>query len=121
VPRDVIGRTIRVETGDPLDPIDWNGTATFSRPGFDGAFALSWQLPPPLSASSKSSPKRPYAKRFLRAFEYLDMRDGLTLADSPVARALQPRCTISLCELAPGFREYELVQVVSCGMRLRGG
>ena len=31
VPRDVIGRMIRVETGDPLDPIDWNGTATFSR------------------------------------------------------------------------------------------
>jgi 3-oxoacyl-[acyl-carrier protein] reductase len=24
-------------------------------------------LPPPLTASSKSSPKRPYAKRFLRA------------------------------------------------------
>ena len=50
------GRTFRVETGDPLDPIDWNGTATFSRPGFDGAFALSWQSPPPLTASSKSSP-----------------------------------------------------------------
>jgi hypothetical protein len=31
VPRDVIGRTIRVEIRDPLDPIDWNGTATFSR------------------------------------------------------------------------------------------
>jgi hypothetical protein len=31
VPRDVIGRTIRVETGDPLDPIDRNGTATSSR------------------------------------------------------------------------------------------
>jgi hypothetical protein len=26
-----IGRTIRVEIRDPLDPIDWNGTATFSR------------------------------------------------------------------------------------------
>jgi hypothetical protein len=31
VPRDVIGRMIRVEIGDPMDPIDWNGTATFSR------------------------------------------------------------------------------------------
>ena len=70
-----------METGDPLDPIDWNGAATFSRPGFDGAFALSWQSPPPLTASSKSSPKRPYAKRFLRAFEYLDMRDGLPFAE----------------------------------------
>src|ERR1700738_4898962 len=75
-------RTIRVETGAPLDPIDWNGAATFSRPGFDGAFALSWQLPPPLTASSKSSPKRPYAKRFLRAFEYLRSRDGLPFAGS---------------------------------------
>jgi hypothetical protein len=52
-----------------------------ARPGFDGAFALSWQLPPPLTASSKSSPKRSYAKSFLRAFEYLDMRDGLPFAE----------------------------------------
>ena len=66
---------------DCRDPIDSNGAVTFSRLGFDGAFALSWQLPPPLTASSKSSPKRPYAKRFLRAFEYLDMRDGLPFAE----------------------------------------
>ena len=44
VPRDVIGRTIRVEARDPPDPIDWDGTATFSRGsqvGFERAFALS--------------------------------------------------------------------------------
>ena len=30
-PRDVIGRTIRVETGDALAPIAWNWNATFWR------------------------------------------------------------------------------------------
>jgi hypothetical protein len=30
VPRDVIRRTISVETGNPLDPIDWNEIATFA-------------------------------------------------------------------------------------------
>ena len=45
MPGNVIRRTIRVETGDPLDPIDWDGTASFSRGywvGFAGTFALSW-------------------------------------------------------------------------------
>ena len=31
VSRDVIGRTIGVETGDTLDPIDWNRNTTFLR------------------------------------------------------------------------------------------
>jgi hypothetical protein len=45
-------------------------------------------LPPPLTASSKSSPKRPYAKRFLRAFEYLRSRDGLPFAKQPFPSGL---------------------------------
>jgi hypothetical protein len=31
VPRDVIGRTFRVEPGNPLAPIDWNCDAVFPR------------------------------------------------------------------------------------------
>jgi hypothetical protein len=67
----------------PLDPIDWNGTATFLRCfRFDGRrIALSWQLPKPLTSSSKAGPAGPYAKRFLRAFECLDVGDGLTFAE----------------------------------------
>jgi hypothetical protein len=79
VPREVIGRTIRVETGDPLDPIDWNGTATFLRCfRFDGRrITLSWQLPKPLTSGSKAGPAGPYAKRFLRAFgEFRGARAG---------------------------------------------
>ena len=85
MPRDVIGRTIRVEIRGPLDPIDWNGTATFLRCfRFDGRrIALSWQLPKPLTSSSKAGPAGPYAKRFLRAFEYLRSRDGLPFAKQP--------------------------------------
>ena len=60
--------------------LEWDRDV-LARPGFEGAFALSWQSPPPLTASSKSSPNRPYAERFLRAFEYLDMRDGLPFAE----------------------------------------
>jgi tripartite-type tricarboxylate transporter receptor subunit TctC len=49
---------------------------------------LSWQLPEPLTSSSKAGPAGPYAKRFLRAFEYLRSRDGLPFAKQPFRSAL---------------------------------
>jgi hypothetical protein len=44
--QNVVGRTIRVETGDALDPVARNWNATFLRCfRFDGRrIALSWQL-----------------------------------------------------------------------------
>jgi hypothetical protein len=83
MPRDITGRITIIETGDPLDPIDWR--ATWWRrlwPCIDGAFvALPGHLPEPLAASPKASPSRRYVQRFFRAFEYLRGRDGLPLGE----------------------------------------
>jgi hypothetical protein len=70
VPRNVTGRTIRIKPGNTLDPI--SGKLRLRCCFFlVGLLIQLWQLPQPVTASSKSGPKRPYAKGFLRALENL--------------------------------------------------
>ncbi len=87
MPRDVTGRFTIVEAGDPLEPIDRNATCGRRlRPRLDGALVLllGWgHLPVPLTLSPKAGSTGRYAKRFLRAFEYLRSRDGLMFAKQP--------------------------------------
>jgi len=89
-PRNIRGRTIRIETSNAFEPIARN-PRRWSRFGrrFSRWFVLPRQFPEPLATRAKSSMKRPYPKRFLGSFEWLCVCDALSF--------IEQSCRTSAC------------------------
>ena len=90
VPRNIRGRTIRIEASDSFHPIAGNPMRWCRlRLCFSRQLFLLRQFPELLATSAKSSMKRPYPKRFLGSFEWLCVCDALSF--------IEQSCRTSAC------------------------